>query len=138
MNHVIFLEKLERNSESLKDKFSPSFALLSLAGDFQKANAILIKSNLTYPVYKEGVRTRKEFVESLVEALRRINDRVKIYIGDGQGGYISFSMTEAMRNMGFSGIEKRYPNVKVVNLSKVQSLDTTQGSGQVNHRVASG
>lgn len=121
MASVVFLEKLTEGSESRENQFNRSFSPLCLVEDFEKAKAIFIKPNLTYPTYKEGVTTRKAFVESLVAALRRINSTTKIYIGEGEGGYNSFSMTEAMGNMGFSDIEKKYPNVRVVNLSKLPS-----------------
>ena len=119
MSYVVLLEKLEQNSESLEDKFSRSFASLSLPDDFEKAKAIFIKPNLTYPCYKEGVSTRKEFVESLVAALRRIDGRTKIYIGEGEGGYNSFSMSDAMQSMGYYDIASKFPLVEVINLSKV-------------------
>jgi len=120
MNTVIF-ERLTNTPESLINQFSHSFELLALPDDFNGANAIFIKPNLTYPSYKEGVTTRRTFVEGLVAALRRINSTTQIYIGEGEGGYNSFSMTEGMETMGFFEIERSYPNVKVVNLSKLPS-----------------
>jgi uncharacterized protein (DUF362 family) len=102
-------------------QFTKAIESIFLNNDFQKANAIFIKPNLTYPSYKEGVTTRKVFVEYLVRSLRQINSKTKIYVGDGEGGYNSFSMTEAMQAMGFYEIENRYKNVKVVNLSNLPS-----------------
>lgn len=121
MNSVVFLEKLAEDSESLQKQISRSFLDLRLPEDFEKAKAVFVKPNLTYPVFKKGVTTRKEFVESLVAALRQINSSTKIYIGEGEGGYNSFSMTEAMRTMGFFDIERMYPNVRIVNVSKLPS-----------------
>jgi uncharacterized protein (DUF362 family) len=118
---IIFAEKLQQDSSLLEDQFQHAFKEISLIDDFKKANAIFIKPNLTYPQYKEGVTTRVEFIESLVASLRKINNTTKIYIGDGEGGYNSFSMTEAMKTMGFYELEKKYQNVKIINLSKVQS-----------------
>lgn len=103
------------------NQFGRSFSVLHLTEDFRKAQAVFIKPNLTYPTYKKGITTRKKFVDSLVSALRQINSTTKIYIGEGEGGYNSFSMTDAMRVMGFFEIERSYPNVKVVNLSKLPS-----------------
>ena len=123
MNSLVFLEKLAQNPESLKNQFSRSFELLSIAEDFDKSRAIFIKPNLTYPLYKPGVTTRKEFVESLVASLRNINSTTKIYIGEGEGGYNSFSMSEAFENMGFMQLEKEYPNVRIVNLSRMPSKE---------------
>ena len=65
------------------------------------ARAILIKPNLTYPTYKKGVTTRIEFIREVVGTLKDLNKNVKIYIGEGEGGYHSFSMDEAFKTMGF-------------------------------------
>lgn len=116
---VVVLEKIEHDPSLAREQFRRSMEHLSLAEELGRARAIFIKPNLTYPTYKEGVTTRKEFVEVLVAALREINKTTKIYIGEGEGGYNSFSMTEAMRSMGFHDIEQSYPNVEVINLSKL-------------------
>jgi len=71
MNTVIVIEKLTKDFELLKNQFERSFSPLHLNDDFEKADAIFIKPNLTYPIYKKGVTTRKVFVECLVAALRR-------------------------------------------------------------------
>lgn len=103
--------------QQITDTFEP----LGLAKDFNNAKAIFIKPNLTYPDYKQGVTTRLDFIEQLVAALRMVNSSTKIFIGEGEGGYNSFSMTDAMRKMGFYELEKRYSNVEIVNISKVQT-----------------
>ena len=107
--------------ENLRDQIAGSLAPLGLVSDFNAAKAIFIKPNLTYPKYKEGVTTRKEFIEQLVAALRTVNSSTIIYIGEGEGGYNSFSMTDAMRSMGYFELEEKYPNVKIVNISKIPS-----------------
>jgi uncharacterized protein (DUF362 family) len=119
MSFSIVAEKLSSDSTQLIKQFENSFRLLDLKDEFSKSNVILIKPNLTYPYYKEGVTTRIEFVECLVAALRKINASTKIYIGEGDGGYNSFSMTNGMKTMGFYEIEAKYPNVKIVNLSNL-------------------
>ena len=121
MKPVIIIEKIAESTEFLEKQFSRSFELLILPDDFNRAKAIFIKPNLTYPIYKKGVTTQKSFVASLVAALRQINSTTKIYIGEGEGGYNSFSMTEAMRVMGFYDIVEKYPNVEIVNISKLPS-----------------
>jgi len=117
---IIFAEKLQ-NDDHLNNQFQRAFKELSLVDEFNKAKAVFIKPNLTYPKYKEGVTTRIEFIERLVANLQKINKTIKIYIVDGEGGYNSFSMTEAMKTMGFYNLEKRYQNVKIINLSKIPS-----------------
>ena len=133
---TVIVEKLDENSNYLKSQLSRSFTSLSLNEDFDKANAIFIKPNLTYPLYKEGVTTQKEFIRSLVAALMHVNSSTKIYIGEGEGGYNSFSMTEAFRNMGFYDLENEFSNVKVINLSKIPSkeviIDTPRGPYKIS------
>jgi len=118
MNQIVVVDSLALDEESLQTQFNDSIKSISLDTAFGKAKAVFIKPNLTYPRYKEGVTTRKEFVECLVGALRQINSTTKIYIGEGEGGYNSFSMTQAMRDMGFFEIADRYPNVEIINLSE--------------------
>lgn len=133
MKPIVIVSKLakEPDPSALKEQFSSSFKQLSLMDNFNNARAVFIKPNLTYPVYKKGVTTQKEFIEGLVAALREINDDTKIYIGEGEGGYNSFSMSEAFNNMGFMDIEEKFQNVKIINLSKMQAkeieIDTPRG-----------
>lgn len=135
---VIILEKLDSCSDlnSLKKQFSNAFTRLSIADDFNKANAVLIKPNLTYPVYKKGVTTSIEFIDSLVAALREINSKTTIYIGEGDGGYDSFSIADALNNMRYFELEKKYSNVRIINLSKSPSqkveINSSKGKCFIN------
>lgn len=119
MKPIVFVEKIAQNSKDLKEQFLRSFNSLPIIDEFNKANAVFIKPNLTYPKFKKGVTTRVEYIESLVAALRQINSSTKIYIGEGEGSYNSFSMTEAMLSMGFYDLEKKYKNVQILNISKI-------------------
>ena len=121
MENRIILRKLAQDPALVGQQFDEAVGALKLRDAFHGAASIFIKPNLTYPTYKKGVTTRKDFVDSLVAALRRINSTTKIYIGEGEGGYNSFSMTQAMKDMGFYEIEQKYPNVEIVNLSQVPS-----------------
>lgn len=133
---LVFLEDLELIDSSLTDQFTRSFASISLTNDFDKASAVFIKPNLTYPTHSDGVTTRREFIECLVAALRKINQTTKIYIGEGGAGYNSFSMSQTLRDLGFYEIEKMYPNIAVVNLSDLPSrlvtVNTLRGPYTIN------
>lgn len=120
MNTVI-IDKLVADNKALSAQFFGSFGDLGLINTFKEARSVFIKPNLTYPNFKAGVTTRRDFVAALVAALRNINTTTKIYIGEGEGGYNSFSMTDAMKDMGFYEIAEAYPNVEIVNLSKLQT-----------------
>ena len=114
---VVYIDKLLKTTDHPEHCFIKAFESFCIADDFKLANAIFIKPNLTYPTYKQGVTTRKDFIESLVATFRRINSTTIIYIGEGEGGYNSFSMIDAMRCMGFYELETAYSNVHIVNLS---------------------
>lgn len=118
---IVIVKNLNDDVAGLRNQFLGAFDRMGLSLDFNRSQAIFIKPNLTYPNFKEGVTTRRDFVASLVDALRKINRTTKIYIGEGEGGYNSFSMTDAMRNMGFYEIAENYPNVEIINLSKMET-----------------
>jgi uncharacterized protein (DUF362 family) len=123
MPATVVVEKLRQTNEQLVAQIYDTFNPISLLEEFDRATAVFIKPNLTYPVYKKGVTTRKEFVECLVAALRQINTRTQILIGEGEGGYNSFSMSEAMQKMGYNDLEKAYPKVNTINLSKLPTKE---------------
>jgi len=136
MRTKVFIEKMSEDKKSLCNQFIRSFSSLNIVDDFRRANSIFIKPNLTYPEYKKGVVTRIEFIESLVSTLVKINSLIKIYIGEGEGGYNSFSIGEAFKNMGYFDLEKKFPQIKVINLSEIPSkeieIDTTRGQYRIN------
>ena len=84
VNSVIVTENLLGDSDSVQSQFKEALQLINLANHFQRANAIFINPNLTYPSYKKGVTTRLEYVKMLVASLREINSQTKIYIGEGR------------------------------------------------------
>ena len=138
MNPVVILDTLNPDAglRSLTNQFTYTFNQLSVEDHFNKADAVFIKPNLTYPSYKTGVTTRKEFVEGLVAALREINNKTTIYIGEGEGGYNSFSMTMAFENMGFLELGKKYPNVRIVNLSQLPSKEIEVETPRGPYKIA--
>ena len=121
MRSVVIAENMVIHKAELEKQFLRSFNVISIIPDFETAKAVFIKPNLTFPYYKEGVTTRRDFVAALVHSLRKINTATKIYIGEGEGGYNSFcSMTEAMRVMGFFEIAETYSNIEIVNLQRLE------------------
>lgn len=118
---TVKIETLCDENENVQLQIYEASKQLGLEKDILSAKTIFIKPNLTYPVFKRGVTTRKEFVYSLVKCIININPRTKIYIGEGEGGYNSFSMTNAFKNMGYFQIQKEIPQVKILNLSEMPS-----------------
>ncbi|MBF0343513.1 MAG: DUF362 domain-containing protein [Nitrospirae bacterium] len=108
--------------ETLINQIEKACQTIGIAEDISNVSrSVFIKPNLTYPFYKKGVTTRVEFVRSLVDVLKKLNPKIKIYIGEGDGGYNSYSMTDAFKNMGFTTIMDEFSNVEIINLSKVPS-----------------
>lgn len=121
VRHIVWANKMPGNmqSDEMYASFNAAMISIGLTEAFRKAKAIFIKPNLTYPTYREGVTTRCEFVAALVHCLRQINSDTRIIIGEGEGGYNSFSMSAAMKNMGFERLANEYPNVEVVILNQM-------------------
>lgn len=122
-------------NEELHNDIQMACDMLGIAEAFSKARAVFIKPNLTYPVFKKGVTTQQEFINAIIAVLRRINEHTMIYVGESEGGYNGFSMEDALRNMGYYDLEKKYSNVLVVNLTRMSSreaeLDTLRGPYKV-------
>jgi uncharacterized protein (DUF362 family) len=133
---TVVIDKLADSTGGLREQLAKSAQRIGLDTDTMSARAILIKPNLTYPTYKKGVTTRIEFIREVVGALTDLNRNVKIYIGEGEGGYNSFSMDEAVMTMGFAKLANEFSQVEIVNLSKIPSkkvtLQTLRGEYQIN------
>jgi uncharacterized protein (DUF362 family) len=133
---TVVIDKLADSMEGLRAQLVKTAKIIGLDADTISARAILIKPNLTYPTYKKGVTTRAEFIREVVATLTDFNKNIKIYIGEGEGGYNSFSMDEAFKNMGFFELENEFPQVEIVNLSKIPSkevaIQTLRGKYKLN------
>jgi uncharacterized protein (DUF362 family) len=131
MKITVVANSCDGGRTNMENEISAASAFIGLKADLLSSKVIFLKPNLTYPVYKEGVTTRKEFVEALVKVFLTENPKLRIYIGEGEGGYNSFSIAEAFKNMGFYEIEKKYPQAQIINLSKIPSkeieIDTPKG-----------
>lgn len=128
---TIVVENLKDAKEKLESQIINASNFIGLAKELAFIKAIFIKPNLTCPKYREGVITRTDFVRLLVKVFISLNPNLKIYIGEGEGGYNSYSMDEVFNRMGYIEIEKDFSQVQVVNLSKTPSktcvIDTFRG-----------
>lgn len=124
------------NDKDFRSQMADAVESIGLETDAKLVSGIFIKPNLTYTNYKKGVTTRVEFVENLVDVLLQINPRLKIIIGEGEGGYNSFSMSKALKDMGFFKLEGKYSQVKIINLSeisqKIFEFNTPKGAYSVS------
>lgn len=130
---VVIAERL--NESGIEAQMYNAAHAIGLERDIKSSRAVFIKPNLTYPLYRKGVTTRVEFVRSLVSVLKKLNAGIKIYIGEGEGGYNSYSMTNAFQDMGFMDLKDSFSNVEIINLSKVPSravmIDTPRGHYEI-------
>lgn len=130
-NPKVIIDKLAQNAADFQLQLQNAAKILGLDNDIKKARTVFIKPNLTYPRYKEGVTTRVEFVRDIVILLKEINKNLTIYIGEGEGGYNSFSMSAAMEDMGFYQLSREFSDIRVVNLSIIPSkrivINTSKG-----------
>ena len=120
-NAKVIVDTIAETSIALQEQMYNASLALGLKESLESAKTIFIKPNLTYPNYKKGVTTRVEFVRALVNIICEIKPKLKVYIGEGEGGYNSFPMTDTLKSMGFFDIEKDFKQVKVVNLSELPS-----------------
>lgn len=131
MAATVMVERLAGTPAGRSEQMARACAMIGLSAAAQGAKAIFIKPNLTFPHHKDGVTTRAVLVEDVVHAITAANPRLKIFVGEGEGGYNSFSMSGALQTMGYGEIPSRYPNVELVNLTRMPSsevvLQTARG-----------
>ncbi|MDP2277889.1 MAG: DUF362 domain-containing protein [Nitrospirota bacterium] len=131
---VVIAERL--NESDIEAQMYNAARVIGLERDIKTARAVFIKPNLTYPSYRKGVTTRVEFVRSLVAVLKKLNAEIKIYIGEGDGGYNSYSMTNAFQDMGFMDLKDSFSNVEIINLSKAPSRAVVIGTPRGPYEIA--
>lgn len=136
MKTVVYVDRLKESREDVRTQFEEAAESIGLMSRARTAKSVLIKPNLTFPVYKQGVTTRSEFVRGLVEVLLTGNPHLKIFLAEGEGGYNSFSMSDAMRTMGYGDIADMYDQVELLNLSTISPrsvvLDTDRGPYEID------
>ncbi len=83
-------------------------------------DAVFLKPNFTYPFFKPGVTTTREVIVATVECLRDLGCR-RIVLGEGDGGYKSFSMDETFRSYDLDALTRSH-GLEVANVSRWPSL----------------
>lgn len=82
-----------------------------------KNSTIFIKPNLTDVVHKPGITTTPLMIKTVIEVFSPLVK--KIYVGESDGGNYSFSADMSLKNHGVFDVANDFPNVEVVNLSKL-------------------
>ncbi len=82
---------------------------------------IVIKPNLTFPVFRKGVMTRPEAIGSVVRYLRELTPNITICESDS-GGYNRFSMDEVFVRTGLRSLAEEL-DISIINLSHSSSRE---------------
>ncbi len=82
-----------------------------------KDSTIFIKPNLTDVVHSPGITTTPLMIKAVIEAFSPLVK--KIFVGESDGGNYSYSADTSLKNHGVFDVARDYPNVEVVNLSKL-------------------
>ena len=120
----VFIDKLTAGYETVLHK---GFDFLDSSVAIKPSDTVCIKPNLTFPIFRKGVMTTPEALETLIVYLKNYTDRITICESDS-GGYNSFSMDEVFRATGIYEFAKRY-GVRVVNMSYEPSRPVPVHSG---------
>ena len=99
---------------------SRAFEWSGIGEGVRQADALFVKPNLTFPIYREGVTTSKAMIEAVLQVLSDYGK--KVYIGESDGGYGSYHIEDAFRNFGLPDICRR-TGAELVNLSSVERAD---------------
>jgi uncharacterized protein (DUF362 family) len=100
----------------------PLRAGLEFTGFFSRivrGTPVVLKPNLTFPVFRPGVMTGMDCIEALIIALKDHACDVIVAEGDG-GGYNKFKIDEVFRRTGLTAMARRY-GVRLANLSSLPS-----------------
>ena len=119
----IFIEDLKTG---YADSIAKGFAYISNQ-TIKPSDRILIKPNLTYPTFREGVMTNPEAIEALVIFLKNFTNNIIICEADS-GGYNKFSMDEVFRKVGIDTFAHRY-GIRIINLSNEKSKNISVSAG---------
>ncbi len=96
---------------------------------------VFLKPNFTYPFFKEGVTTTRVVIVAIIQYLRECGC-TRICLGEGEGGYNSFSMDRTFRSYRLEELAKSL-GLEVVNISRVPSrtLEIRGRRGRFSVRV---
>ena len=116
MTMKLFIEHL---NNGYLDVICRGFEFLGEAGRIPSGCRVVIKPNLTFPVFRKGVMTNPDAIEAMVVYLKNFTDKITICESDS-GGYNVFSMDEVFERTGLKAIATRY-GVHIVNMTHVPS-----------------
>lgn len=105
------------NEQNLLEEIQSGLEFIQINEIIKEDSIIFIKPNLTDFAHKPGITTTPQMIKAVIEAF---SPRVKkIYVGESDGGNYSFSADTSLKNHGVFDVGSHFPNVEVVNLSKL-------------------
>lgn len=110
---------IRRLGKHLEMDLHEGFAFLRSAGKIASGSKIVIKPNLTFPVFRKGVMTNPEVIEAVILYLKNYTDHIIVCESDS-GGYNRFSMDEVFSRTGISEFSRRH-GIRIVNMSNSRS-----------------
>lgn len=112
------------NEQNLLEEIQKGLEFIQASEIINGDSVIFIKPNLTDFVHKPGITTTPQMIKAVIEAL---SPRVKkIYVGESDGGNYSYSADTSLKNHGVFDVARHFPNVEVVNLSKLPRTRVTE------------
>lgn len=111
----------------IEDAHDPRRALRSVLGTLSESlprpgARVFLKPNLTYPRHRPGVTTSPAFMAIVLESFAEMG--VGLTIGEGDGGYGSWSAETAFDGHGLRDLAARY-GARLVNLSTMPTREIT-------------
>lgn len=112
------------NEQNLLEEIQNGLEFIQANKIINEDSVIFIKPNLTDFVHKPGITTTPQMIKAVIEAL---SPRVKkIFVGESDGGNYSYSADTSLKNHGVFDVASHFPNVEVVNLSKLPRTRVTE------------
>lgn len=120
---------ITQQGRSLKDTINETLQAIGAP----PGRAVFVKPNFTYPFEKPGVTTTRAFLVALVETLvdRGVE---RICVGEGEGGYNSFSMDQTFASFRLAELQDRY-GIEVANVARWPSRQFDVVAHERSYRV---
>lgn len=112
------------NEQNLLEEIQKGLEFIKVNEIINENSTIFIKPNLTDFVHKPGITTTPQMIKAVIEAFSPLVK--KVFVGESDGGNYSYSADTSLENHGIFEVAKHFPNVEVVNLSKLPRTRVTE------------
>lgn len=105
------------NEQNLLEEIQQGLEFIQANKIINENSVIFIKPNLTDFIHKPGITTTPQMIKAVIEVFSPCVR--KVFVGESDGGNYSYSADTSLKNHDVFNVAKRFPNVEVVNLSKL-------------------